>query len=550
MHVNQKPAISKYVIEHKKNIIAFAISLAFAIIFSIFSVLQYYSLNTSAYDLGINAQSLYAFLHTGSFYTTLLGENTLSQHFTLFKFVQLPIYFLFPSPIAIMVFEDIFIAIAGYIVYLISVKMFQGHIKSEKIIFLISIGFLLSYEFSPFSESLVSFPFHNMAFLPFFFLLAFYAFLSERRILHIVSIIFIISLHANFIYIVATLLLYEFLFLHTFRGKDINVWISRKSNPGWVKNFSYFVIILLLLYGYIVLAGTLKLYFQGIYTFSLFPSTGETGTPVSSPFQLLALLFNNPGKFMSIIGTNSGNKIFYINLLFKDNFYLPAFSPLSLILTLPYLIYAVPSSYAPYYRLGYQYSAMIIGAIYVSAIIGTYNLIRLLRYIHSHYRDAIPRIFTNSRKIKGQQIVISIVSIIIIVILIISIPYGIFSPPSIQQANYSEMQDMYREIPDGTVPFLINVSNHISDNSYILTENTLMPYFSNHLYVYATPFSPGYIQNLSKFQYIIIQNNSFWATIGGNQSLQKIVNMELNNGNYRVIDEYKDQNIFVLKSVQ
>ena len=83
---------------------AFLASVIFAIIFSIFSVIQYYSIGTSAYDLGINAQELWAFIHTGSFYTPLINENLLAQHFAIFKFLQIPLYYLFPSPVTLMIF--------------------------------------------------------------------------------------------------------------------------------------------------------------------------------------------------------------------------------------------------------------------------------------------------------------------------------------------------------------------------------------------------------------------------------------------------------------
>ena len=153
-----------YVIKNKYNVSAFFIAISFAIMFSIFSILQYYSLATSAFDLGINAQELWAFIHTGSFYTPLLNENLLIEHFTLFKFIQIPLYYICPSPITLMVFEDIFIAMAGYIVYLISRTIIGYRIKSQKILFMISVTFLISYEMSPYVQSLVSFPFHNMAF--------------------------------------------------------------------------------------------------------------------------------------------------------------------------------------------------------------------------------------------------------------------------------------------------------------------------------------------------------------------------------------------------
>ena len=125
MFSNLHERIPQYIRGHKKDFLTFSIAIAFAIVFSIFSILQYYSLGTSAFDLGVNAQELYSFLHTGSFYTSLMGENALAQHFTLFKFIEVPLYYLFPSPITLMIFEDIFIALAGYIVYLISMILLK-----------------------------------------------------------------------------------------------------------------------------------------------------------------------------------------------------------------------------------------------------------------------------------------------------------------------------------------------------------------------------------------------------------------------------------------
>ncbi len=548
MFSNLREKISKYFRGHRKDFLAFSIAIAFFIVFSIFSILQYYSLGTAAYDLGVNAQELYSFIHTGSFYTPLLGENALAQHFTLFKFLQVPLYYLFPSPVTLMIFEDVFIALAGYIVYLLSMNLLKDHIRSEKILFLVSIGFLLSYEFSPFSEGLVSFSFHNMAFLPFFFLLAFYAFLTERRILHIVSIVFIISLHANFVYMVAVLLLYEFLFLHTYRGKKINTWFLHNANSRKIANFSLFILAIVLLYGYVVLAGIIKLHLAGISSISILPTTGEFGTPTGSPIELVLLLLEKPGEFISIISTYRGDKLFFINLLLKSTLYLPLFSPMSLVLSIPYMLYAFPSSYGPYFQLGYQYPAMVLGAIYISAIIGTHNLIRFVKYISGHSKQLTLKL----KKVlnhKHERTGIAIVSILIVLLLVISLPYGILSPVELEQAPHgSNMKDIYEEIPCGSSAFLINISGTLPKNSYILTENTLMPYFSNDLHIYATPWTPGYHNNLSKYQYIVIQNNSFWATYGGNYSLQNIVNNGLTNGTYITIDRYIPGNMMILEN--
>ena len=531
---------------------ALSISVIFAIIFSVFSAIQYYSIGTSAYDLGINAQELWAFIHTGSFYTPLLNENLLVQHFIIFKFLQVPLYYLFPSPITLMIFEDIFIALAGYIVYLISNEILKNRVNSRKILFMISMIFLVSYEMSPYVQSLVSFPFHNMAFLPFFFLLAYYAFLTERRLLQIIAILFVISLHANFVYIIAILIVYEFFYLRTKNGKRIKTWFSNSSRTGGIRDFGIMVAIVALLYGYLVMAGIIKLHIAGVSSYSLMPTTGESGTPVSSPLALILLLITKPAEFGSIIGTNSGMKIFYLNFMLKSLGYIPLFSPLSLIMDIPYVMYAIPSSYSAYYQLGYQYSAMIVGALYISAIAGFYNIIRLYDYSKKYFSgNTLDRIKKGLSGKSGEKSIVQVSMVILIVVVIVMMPFGLLSPPQIQQSPHgSVMNDIFKEHISGTPAYLTGLSHSIPQSSYILTENTLMPYFSNHLHIYATPYSPGYYKNLSEFQYIVIENNSFWAKIGGNQSLQYIVNSTLNNGTFNIIDTYNPGNILVLENVK
>ena len=544
--------LKDYISHNQYNIIAFSVVIIFAIIFSIFSIIQYYSVGTSAYDLGINAQELWEFIHTGSFYTPLLNENLLVQHFIIFKFIQIPIYYLFPSPITLMIFENIFIALGGYIVYLISSEILKYRVNSKKVLFMISLIFLVSYEMSPYVQSLVSFPFHNMAFLPFFFLLAFYSFLTERRVLQIVSILFIISLHANFVYIAAILIVYEFFYLHTQNGKKIQTWLYKGSSPGGLKNFIVMVIFIALLYGYLLVAGIIKLHIAGVSSYSLIPSTGESGTTVSSPLALIFLIFTKPGEFAVIIGTNHSTKLFYLNFMFESLGYIPLFSPLSLIMDIPYVLYAIPSSYTSYYQLGYQYSAMIVGALYISSIVGFYNIIRLYDYFKKYFKKRrLEKIYMMLAEKVGDKHIIQMCLVIIIIIIIVMMPFGLLSPPQLEKSPHgSEMADIFKYHLSGAPEFLIRLSGNISQSSYILTENTLMPYFSNHIHIYAAPFTPSYQNNLSQFQYIVIQNNSFWATLGGNDSLQHIVSNVLKNGTFNIVEKYNAANLLVLENVK
>ena len=109
------------------------------------------------------------------------------------------------------------------------------------------------------------------------------------------------------------------------------------------------------------------------------------------------------------------------------------------------------------------------------------------------------------------------------------------------------MNDIFGQNPDGAASFLINVSQSLPQNSYILTENSLMPYFSNDINAYSTPWSPGYYNILPEFRYLVIQNNSYWSKAGGNKSLQSIVNNSSIISNYTVIDSYVPAHIMVFE---
>lgn len=547
------------VLNRPGNSIAVAVTVFFIFMFSLFSIIQYLSLGDSGYDLGMHAQFLQSFLHGKLFYSPLIGESILAEHFTIFQFFQVPVYAIYQSPISLLVFQDLFVALGGYVLYLMSKRLLNRHTKSMLSLEIVSISFLLVYEMSPYTQSLVSFPFHSMAFLPFFFLLAFYSFLTERRILHFFSLAMIVTLHSNFVYIVAVLLFYELLFLRTRRGRDIKVWLSSRHNPRGITQFSYFMVFIAALYVYLVFAGLMKGYLSGAGFTSLLPSTGATEAASSSPAGLMMLLVTNPHSFFSFISANLGEKVFYTTFIFKNTAFLSFLSPLSLIMTIPYLLYALPSSYGSYYQLGYQYGSMLLGPVFLGTLLGLCNMSIIAEYMKnkwpSHSKKIVSRIknpgrlATNAKKKVSGVALISVIGAVLIVLSIVVIPYGIFSPGGMQQRPYgSEMQDINSFSYGNTSFFLMKESADIPPDAYILTENTLMPYFSNHLNTYSTPWSPGIYVNLSKFTYLVFQYNSFWATTTQSiPSLQTIAMDGLSNGTYSIIASLPSAGIFVLE---
>lgn len=539
------------------NLVAFSISFLFAIIFSMFSLLQYNSLDDSAYDLGMHAQMIESFLHGQLFYSPLIGESLLSEHFTLFEFFQVPVYAIYSSPVSLLIFENVFVAFSGYLLYCIAKHIFSKHVKNFLLLESISMTFLISFELSPYTQSLVSFPFHSMAFLPFFFFLAVYSFLKEKRILHFFSLFMIITLHSNFVYIAGILLFYELIFLHFGEGKKIKIWLSKKHDPRGRKQFLYLLMSFLLLYAYLLFAGFMKGYISGTDLISVAPGTGATGAAANSPLGIIVLLFTNQHSFLSFISVNASQKLFYINLIFYNMGYLSFIAPFSLILTIPYMLYALPTSYSSYYQLGYQYSSMLVGPVFFGSIIGLYNLTTVIKFLRekanknrAYQKCMTKKIFRPILKtVTNEDSYFTMFVAILIIISIVVIPYGILSPRNVlNSTGNSQMQDINNFYTSNASTFLISEAKKIPENAYILTQNNLMPYFSNDINTYSTPWSPGIYNNLSKFTYLIFQYNTFWATTTqSTPSLQTIAMDGLSNGTYSIIASLPSSGIIVLE---
>ena len=530
--------IMRFVVDDKKAfLLVILISSFFSFAFSYFSILKYLSLDSSGYDLGIHSQILWSTLHGQMFYSPLIGGNFLAEHFAPFEFVQLPVYLVYPSPISILIFQAIFVSYAVVPLYLLSKHVLEtkvGKLSAN----LISLALAISFEMSPYVQSPVSFDFHNIAFLPFFFFLAIYSFFKRRSALHIISLAFIVSLHSNFVYIAGSILLYEFIYLQTKDGAGMSFWAPKNSSKPIIWQASILMVSASILYLYLIFSGMMKGYFSGLGSYSLLPTTGETGSPSTTIFGLLALVFENPMQLLTYLTSNYEYKLFFLLFIFVLLGATPFFAPLTLITGLPYLIYALPSTYTSYYQLGYQYTDMFVGPVYIAAIFGIPRFLKLMKFRK--------KINVDVHTTKKEPLILCF---IIVMASFLSVPVGIFSPlhPPINPAGGNIVSISGLELNNGSF-FLLNSQKYIPGDSYILTQNNLMPYFSNYVNTYSTPWSPGILGNISKFQYIIIQNSSIWANLSSTSpSLRDIVNSVLSNKTWGVYMSLPDSNITILK---
>ncbi len=517
---------------YKEKIIVLTIVTLFFILYSTYSLLRYFSLNAGAYDLGIYSSALFNTLHGKLFYTNLLNESFLSNHFSPFMFILLGVYYVFPETYILLIIQSFFIAFSGYILYLI----YRFYVKTDKIRFEFIIPVLL-YELSPIGYAPIAFDFHLMALLPFFYFLAFYYFLKDNKIMEIISLALLISLHSFFVVIVIFFIFSNILLKYYHKGMLRNY---RNINYNkLLKVFSVFILLSTILIAYFLFASFMRNALAGKYVLTL-PSDEIT----NSNFNKLSLtgyiyeLFN-PSILMHNILSNFYLKLELLYVTLYSSGFLIILSPLTLIPVIPYIIFAIPSNYSAYVQIGYQYTALMAPMVFISMVIGikrinnkdinNINNIKIKKYISSH---------------KFVKYVIVFIILIFLVDIGLSplIPNNYYYDPGIE-ANINDFHI------DNTSKLIFLLSDKLNNNSTLITQNNIYPAFSNFTNAYQ-------LNNFDKFknnnytdikcEYIISDNASIWynITTAYEFSMKQFINMNL-HANYGLY--INEDNITVLK---
>ncbi|MCD6579373.1 DUF2079 domain-containing protein [bacterium] len=159
---------------YKKASIIFIFS--WMIIISILRVLQYFSFGTNTYDLGIYYYAFNNTLHGKLFFEPFHGIFTshFGVHFTPTLLLLVPIYAIFQHPLALMLFQVIFVGVSAYFLYKICLLFID-----EKKTFIVIIIYLLFRQLL----SGTMYDFHPIALFPLLFFAFYYEILTKKRVL-------------------------------------------------------------------------------------------------------------------------------------------------------------------------------------------------------------------------------------------------------------------------------------------------------------------------------------------------------------------------------
>ena len=289
----------------------------------------------------------------------------------------------------------------------------------------------------------------------------------------------------------------------------------------------------------IILVGFHEGSSMGLSHLPLLPPTSQIESAASTPIGLLITLFRSPAYVLGFVGTNYLSKIYFFLIVIGTTgiisiLYLPALIPI-----IPFLSFAIFSGYSPYYILGYQYSSMIQPMFYVAL---PFSVIWLIGRIEKAKAARLKKLLKNY---------VPWITAVVIASILISIPFSPISPQSIYVGDsYGHLYSVYDYKSTPALNFILEVRKDIPTNAYILTQNNIMPYFSNYVHADSTPYSNTIGSNLGNFSYVVVQPSSSWANYHSvGFSLDSYANSYLQKG-WKIMAEYSDYSILIIKKGQ
>ncbi|MGB9778351.1 MAG: DUF2079 domain-containing protein [Candidatus Bathyarchaeales archaeon] len=330
-------------------------------VFSCFTAYMHYAFKTYAWDLGIFTQALWTTVNLGKpFYYTIEPAvnpscNFLGAHFSPILFLVVPLYAIFQSPITLLVLQSLILGLSAIPIYWIA----RDKLNSK----LWGLTFAVAFLLHPAVHGINCFDFHVEAFIPIFFLLAFYYFEKDRWLLGSIFSILVLST-IEFAPILTTFLGIYMLF-KTFskvHRKEESIRKSRVILP-------VFLICLSTLWFFLAFATMHNI--NPLKAAGLPGNWDNWGTSIP---EVIRNVVKDPIKTLGVI-VNPIEKAYYVFLIFAPVVFLSLLAPLELSLSIPWIFAALISEYPPYYEPYFQYFGFIAAQVFISAIYGAKNLL-------------------------------------------------------------------------------------------------------------------------------------------------------------------------------
>lgn len=438
-------------IDFRADRIIFLLIAIYTLFFSAYTLFMHYTFKTYGWDLGMMDQSLWTTLNSGKlFYSTLevpygnLSGSFLGVHFSPILFLVLPVYAIFQSAETLLVFQSFILALAALPLYWLARDKLGNR--------LYALAFAASFLLAPALHGVNTFDFHLEIFTPVLTIFAFYYMEKEKWLKALPFVLLELTTIEFAPFIVFFLGLY---FL-------IKVVIKRPTTERRIRLSAKKILL-----PTIVMGVAICTFFVAQYTISAINPL-KTGNPSgrwsnwgSTISEAVNNMLRNPAEALTVMVTPL-EKPLYVIFLFAPVLFLPIFAPLTLLLPLPWIVVALLTDYQPYYQPYYQYSAFIIGQIYIGAILGFSVL------------------FKQSNKGNASRKIVSVVLLLDVLLFVFTSPAGLsaFTTRSYRPYGIALGGDL------GHFEQLHSVLDMIPPNASVATIHDIFPHVSNRLNAY------------------------------------------------------------------
>jgi len=339
----------------------YALIAIYTIIFSYVTIARHNMYQSHAWDLGIFDQALWSTLNRGKL---LWNTPELSSHFNwhfqpILLFI-LPIYWIYQSPLTLLVVQSLFIGLGAIPLYWLARKELNR---------IAGTVFAALYLLHPAVHGVNCYDFHPEAFMPFLLFLSFFYF-REGKWARYFPFLLLALMCKETVPIVVVFLGFYFLWLR--RKTLMNLLRREKLVRRDTLEVIYAVVTIVLGLSWFAVAITVISHLnpQGYVFLDKYSRFGEDFPSI------LFNIFRNPIYTLEVAFTPLNEKVPFLVALFAPLAFLSFLDFPSLLIAFPYLATLLLSSDVPQYQIGYQYPAPLIPFIFVSAIYGIKRLVR------------------------------------------------------------------------------------------------------------------------------------------------------------------------------
>lgn len=445
---------------------------------------RYTTFKSTYFDIGGSTYNMYLHLHDVQM--SAAQYLVFFSHISLFSILLLPFFALYQQPITLIIIQDTFLALTAILVYFVV----KDIISNNKLAFLFAFAFLIN----PGLRGLFYFDFHPEAFIPFFYILAFYFYFKNKKAYFVLSLLFLLSIIDTSYLVAPSLLLGLFIYEFAYNKNKNYKEYRDKLN--------------LLLVGFaLTILAALFYHFAPIYILNSYKNTSYSAVPPISRLidfssaQLKSILnpnsYYDPRHSLFVVATYGLLGLLAIFFGFGITSIMDPI--LSIVLYSPWILevfYLQNSSFASFDS---QYYGYIVGAGLVSAILG---YIILARKSNVSKLDKI-----NAKTVRFVSLSILAFSLIFSVIGLLS---GFY-------LNYSSLSLLTFPKSNVNATQINSVLSMIPGNASVLTQISIAPhlfYIRNlELPPIYTPENSGVVSNLTVLwvapDYIVIDKNLF-----------------------------------------